>query len=184
MTDLLADEWLPGGAAARAGGGVPSSSGWFWMIRVFTAPPEGLLRDSRRQACSADRATGEGGVRVSGVRSGAQIQQYGEHAARLATRRRDAELGEDAGDVLLRGPQRDDQVVRDALVGGAGRHQLQHLTFARGQYGEWVVAASSLQQGGHDLRIDGRAAGGNPPYGAGEVLDVADPVLQQVPDTL
>ncbi len=73
----------------------------------------------------AQRKTGGLAVRgagfpgVSRVRLGAQEHQHGEHAPRLAPGRRQAELAEDARDVLLDRAQRDHELVGDALVGAA-----------------------------------------------------------------
>ena len=62
------------------------------------------------------------------------------------------------------------------------RHQLQHLALPRGQPLHRVVVASAAEQGGDDLRVDRRTAGRDPAYGVQELRDIADPVLEQVPD--
>ena len=45
-----------------------------------------------------------------------QVEQYGEHAARVVGCRGKAELAEDTGDVSLGGSECDDQTVRDAWI--------------------------------------------------------------------
>ena len=96
--------------------------------------------------------------------------------------RRDAQLGEDARDVLLDRPQRDHHRVGDPLVRVPGGHELEHLPLAGRERGERVVASSLRDQPRHDERVERRAAVGDPPHRRDELLDVADPVLQQVAD--
>src|SRR3954453_10598273 len=111
---------------AAAGGA--GASGASWMTRVLM-----VVRIGRESPTVAAAAAGRQpgnfslGGRFSGVLatrgpSGAQEQQHGEDASRLAARRRQPELAEDARDVLLDRAQRDREGVGDALVGTAGRH--------------------------------------------------------------
>src|SRR4051812_36727879 len=72
-----------------------------------------------------------------------QVRQYGEHAPVILGSRRQAELGEDARDVLLDGAQRDHEPLRDRLVRAALRHQLEHLALARRELVERIVAAAA-----------------------------------------
>ena len=61
-------------------------------------------------------------------------------------------------------------------------HQLEHLALARGELLERVVAprpTSSLTTGG----IERRAAVGHASHGRAELLQVRDPVLEEVPDS-
>ena len=99
-------------------------------------------------------------------------------------RRGQAELAEDARDVLLDRAQRDDELVGDPLVGAALGHQLEHLALARGERGERVVAPVPGEQRRDDDRVDRRAAVRDAPHGADELLDVADAVLEQVAGAL
>src|SRR5918996_2793076 len=104
------------------------------------------------------------GGRVSGglgrgPRLGAEIQQDCEHAARLAPARGQAELAEDAGDVLLDGAERDHELVCYPLVRAAFGHQFEYLALAWRQFGERIVAPTLGEQGRDDDRVDRRAAG-------------------------
>src|SRR5204862_400202 len=125
------------------------------------------------------------GGRVSGgFRSGAEEHQHREHASRLASAGGQPELPEDGRDVLLDRTQADHQLVRDALVGAAGGHQLEDLPLARRELGERVVAAPPREQRRDDDRVDGGPAVPDPLDGGDEVLHVAYAVLEQIADTL
>lgn len=60
--------------------------------------------------------------------------------------------------------------------------QCQQLPFTRGQRAQWVVPALSGEQLGDDLRIEDRPATGDPVQGVQELLDLGDPVLEQIAD--
>ena len=96
----------------------------------------------------------------------------------------DAELGEDAGDVLLDRVRGDDELLGDALVRAALGHQLEHLALARREAVERVVAAAPAEHVGDDRRVEHRAAGGDAPDGVGEAAEVGHAVLEQVADAL
>src|SRR5947207_10690128 len=103
------------------------------MTRVFIAAPLAgrdlsnlaLVIPLRKTAdpSSLGRFTGVFG-------SGAKERQHREHPARLAARRRQAELAEDARDVLLDRAEGDHEPVGDPLVRASGGHQLEHLALA------------------------------------------------------
>ncbi len=78
----------------------------------------------------------------------------------------------------------DHEAIGDPLVRQALGHQLEHLALPRRQRAERVVAALLREQGRDDDRIERRAAGADPPDRVGELVDVADPVLEQVADAL
>ena len=61
-------------------------------------------------------------------------------------------------------------------------HQLEHLPLARRQRRERIVAPPLREQRRDDHRVERRAAVGDPPHRGDELLDVADPVLEQVAD--
>src|SRR5215211_9075909 len=166
------------GSADRSCLGLPPGSSW--MMRVFIAllsacgPTERLTRYG---SAKGGRLAVRGSVFLP---SGTQVEEHGEHPPRLAARRGQPEFPEDTGDILLHRPQGDDELVRDPLVGAAPCHQLEHVPLARREAGEGVVAAPPRQQRRHDDRVERRAAIGDAPDRRYELLDVADPVLQQV----
>ena len=55
---------------------------------------------------------------------------------------------------------------------------------ARRQPGQGIVAAPTLHQGGDNLGVDGGPATAHPADRVDEPPDVADPILQEVPDAL
>ena len=78
---------------------------------------------------------------------------------------------------------RDDQRRGDGGVGPALGHQRQHLALAGGERGASVGRAGlAAEQLGHDLGVEGGAAGGDPAQRVDEVADVGHPVLEQVAD--
>src|SRR4051794_6068360 len=157
----------PRGAASpppRGGGGCapfpappllgPSPS---WITRVFISAPVVRVTTPPSRAVvpwgKGENWRFPGSVFLP-IASGTQEQQNREHAARLAARRREAELPEDARHVLLHRTQADHQRVGDPLVGAAGGHQLEHLALARSQGRERVVAPPAREQGRDDDRVD------------------------------
>src|SRR5580765_8343158 len=169
-----------------------SVSGSSWMTRVLNAISSrvpGSRSHSQAPTARIRRQTGESRGRVSGVwpfgrGSGTEVEQHSEHATRVASRRREAQLAEDRRDVLLDRAKRDHELVRDALVRSAFGHEGEHLSLTRRQLVERVLASLPREQGRDDDRIEGRAAGRDSFDGADELVEVADPVFQQVPDTL
>src|ERR687892_230020 len=94
-----------------------------WWLRVPLATSQGPEQRKMRGA----RLSGAGFLGSCDPRAllGPQEHQDGEHAPRLAARRRQRELLEDARDVLLDDADRDHELLGDALVRAAGCHQLQ-----------------------------------------------------------
>src|SRR5262245_24192411 len=84
----------------------------------------------------------------------AQDEQDGQHPSRLTPRRGQVELGEDRGDVLLHRPDRYHELVGNALVGAAGRDQLEHLALPRGQPLDRIVLSLLGEQCRDDDRVD------------------------------
>ena len=97
---------------------------------------------------------------------------------------RQAQLGEDARDVLLDCALGDEEPVADRLVRPALRHQLEHLALARRELGEWVVLAAPADELGDDGGIERRPSLSDPAHGRCELADVRHTVLEQVADTL
>src|SRR5689334_23701167 len=167
-------------------------SGSFWMMRVFIVAPW-VTAGTR----STSQSRNGGGIRyavrfigrVSGSRGGAcasaaKEHEHREHASRLAARRRQTELPEDGRDVLLHRAQGDLEPVCDPLVRAAAGHQLEHLSLPRGETRNRIVRPLPRNEGRHDDRIKCGAAACDPPHGSDELVDVTDPVLQQIPDAL
>jgi hypothetical protein len=134
---------------------------------------------SRRLACQS-----RGGFlaisREANARTRAEVEQDRQNAPRFAAAGRQSELAEDARDVLLHRPRRDDERLGDPRVGAAFGHQLENLALARRQVSQRVVPAPFREQGGDDDRIDRRPTGAEPRHGVDEVLDVRDPVFEQI----
>jgi hypothetical protein len=101
---------------------------------------------------------------------------------RRTTPRWETGLAEDAGDVLLDGALGHSHLVRDGVVRATLRHELEHLTLARGQLLQRVVAAGAAHELGNDLGIERRAAVGHAPHRLDEAVHVGHAVLQQVAD--
>ena len=72
------------------------------------------------------------------------------------------------------------ELARDRAVGAALGDQAQHLALARGEAVERAVGALAREQLGDDLGVERRAAVGDAAHGVDEVVDVHDPVLEQV----
>src|SRR5690242_2386000 len=85
-----------------------------------------------------------------------QVGEHREHAPVILLVRRQAELHEDARDVLLDRTKRDDEALGDRLVGAALRHQLEHLALARRELRHRVLAAAAAHQPSDDLRVERR----------------------------
>ena len=90
----------------------------------------------------------------------------------------EVELGQDAADVLAHGRLGDDEGARYCGIGATLRHEGKHLEFASGQPGQRIPAPP--QQLADDLGVDHRGTVGHPNQRVGELLDVADAVLEQV----
>ena len=96
--------------------------------------------------------------------------------------RRQAELPEDARDVLLDCARRDEEPLADRLVRAPLGHQLEHLGLAGSQRGDGVVPAAAPDELAHHRGVEGRASLGHALHGRTELLDVRDAVLEQVAD--
>ena len=72
--------------------------------------------------------------------------------------------------------------VGDPDVRPALGHRREDLALARREARQRVVGAVADHELGDDLRVERRAAAGDPPQGVHELADVADAVLQQVAD--
>jgi hypothetical protein len=95
-------------------------------------------------------------------------------------RRREVQLAEDGGDVLLHRTLRHDELLGDRGVRPALGHQAQHLALARRQTLERILAATPAEQQRDDLGVERGPAARHAADGVGERVDVRDAVLQQV----
>src|SRR5215213_10827873 len=120
--------------------------------------------------------------RWSPGRSGAEVGEDGQDPPVVAGRRGEAELGEDARDVLLDGAVGDDQALGDGGVAAALGHEGEDVELAGAEGGQGVGAAAAAEELGDDLGVDGRAALADPADGGQELADIGDPVLEQVAD--
>src|SRR5262249_22493073 len=125
-----------------------------------------------RSACR--RETGSGGL-------GVEVGEDGFDAAVFVGVGVQGEFGEDGVDVGLDGPYAQVQPGGDAGIGQSLCHQCQHGAFPFGQYRQRVVAASgAADQLRDDGGIHGGTTGGDAAYRIEEVVDLQDPVLEQV----
>jgi putative ABC transport system permease protein len=94
----------------------------------------------------------------------------------------EAELLEDAGDVLLDRPLAHVERARDRGVAAARGHLLQHLAFALGQPRQrrGRLARLASQQAFHDPRVQCRAPARHLVQRTHELVGVGDPFLEQV----
>ena len=95
-----------------------------------------------------------------------------------------AELGEDGRDVLLDAALAELELAADRLVRAALGDQREHLALARAERRQRAVVDGARQQLGDHLGVERGAARDHAPQHAGELLDVADAVLEQVPEPL
>src|SRR3954452_11723325 len=145
--------------------------------RPRTSPAPKWSLPSRRGFHNPHTAGSAAGVDSLGC--GLEIGEHEEDAAIVVLVRREGELREDRGDVLLHRPLGDHQPLGDGLVGAPLRDELEHFALTRRHAGKRAVLAGG-QKRRDDLGVQGRAAGGDAPERADEVLDVADAVLEQV----
>src|SRR5512132_1260898 len=114
--------------------------------------------------------------------SGAQVGEDGQDPAVVGGGGGEAELAEDAGDVLLDRALGDDQALGDGGVAAALGHEGEDVQLAGAEGGQGVGAAAAAQQLGDHLGGDGAAAA--PADGGQELGHVGHPVLEQVADAL
>src|SRR4051812_41673846 len=114
----------------------------------------------------------------------AQVGEHSEDAPMVARRRGDLQLVEDARHVLLDGGLADHERLRDPLVRLALGHRGEDVALARAQALERAGRPAATEHAPHDLRIERGAARSDAPDGVDEGVDVADPLLEQIADTL
>src|SRR3954471_3649292 len=119
-----------------------------------------------------------------GLARGPQEGEHRQHAAVVVVGRRQIELAEDVGDVLLHGARRDDHRTGDRRVGTTLGHQREHLVLARRQRPQraLVPGVAVAHQLLDDLAVQRRAAVGDAADRRHERLHVPHPLLEQVPD--
>src|SRR5215211_4185483 len=116
--------------------------------------------------------------------SGPQEREDGQDPAVVGGGGGEAELAEEAGDVLLDRALGDDQALGDGGIAAALGHQGEDVELAGAERGQRVGAAAAAEELGDDLGVDGGAALADPVDGGQELADVGDPVLEQVADAL
>ena len=89
---------------------------------------------------------------------------------------------EDRRHVLLDGALGDAEAVAAPLFERPSATSVEHVVLARGERGQPPAVGRCRQQLRDDLRIERAAAGGDAPQAAGELVDVRDAVLEQVPE--
>ena len=115
-------------------------------------------------------------------RLGLQEGDDGENATVGVGGHGEAELLEDARDVLLDAAFGQEHAGGDRRVRQPLRHQGEDLSFAGAQVADRVVAASPADELGDNARIERGAAFGHALDGGDEVGQVVDPVFQEVAD--
>src|SRR5512133_2094714 len=115
---------------------------------------------------------------------GAEEPQDGEDAAMVLGRRGQPELGEDAGHVLLHRPRRDEEPLADRLVRAALRHELENLALAGRKLLDRVISTAAADALGDHQRVERGPALGHAPDGLRELVDLRDPILEQVAEPL
>jgi hypothetical protein len=86
--------------------------------------------------------------------------------------------------MFVHGPDADVQCGGDFLVNASLAQEVEHLALARGELLQRIFVSASRKERGDDDRIDRRTAGGDAPHRRDELLDVADPIFQQISDAL
>src|SRR5215207_3284322 len=118
-------------------------SSWIWGPHEGPSQAPGEIRGL--QACAgAGMRTCPVGVSAAGRGARgpeAQVLQDGEDAAVVVVVRREAELREDGGDVLLDAAPAQLELIADRLVGAALGDQREHLALARAERRERSVVA-------------------------------------------
>ena len=102
----------------------------------------------------------------------------------IVGRGRKPELREDAADVRLDGLRADHELLADAVVRAALRHQAEHFALARAEIGERILFTTAAEKLAYDLRVDGRAAVRHAPHRVEELVDLEHAVFQQVTEPL
>jgi hypothetical protein len=93
---------------------------------------------------------------------------------------RQAEFGEDAGDVLLDRPLRDHKLLGYGSVAATFCHEFEHLVLPGSQHGEWIVYSPAPQHLRDDLWIERRAPLCDSTYRICEAFKVVDAVFDEV----
>jgi hypothetical protein len=111
------------------------------------------------------------------------LAQKGEHcedATMVLVAVVDAELGQDAANVCLDGAVGQPELAGDPHVGAAFGHEREHVAFSRRERLEGVVVSTWADQSCDDFGVECSPTGGDATQGVEEVVDVEDPVLEQI----
>jgi EmrB/QacA subfamily drug resistance transporter len=119
-------------------------------------------------------------VALSAPLAGVKKDQHGQHPAVDVVGPRQAQLHQDAADVLFHGPLGHPELAANAGVRQAFGHQRQHLALARRQRIQRVIGAPGRDELLDEQRIHHRAPPHDPVERLDEVGHVGDPALEQV----
>ena len=95
---------------------------------------------------------------------------------------RQLELREDVGDVCLDGLRGKEEPIADRLVRASFGHEREDFALPFRQVVERDSCPAASHELRDDLRIDHGAAPSDPPDGVGEVVEVLDPILEEIAD--
>src|SRR6266496_2636266 len=163
------------------------------LLMVWLASRSGALSMRTRLGAAASRrnvgarkpAVWEAAVLLPcGLAAGVEEGHDREHASVVVGAGRQVQLRHHALDVLFDRALADPEVVGDADVRSALRHQAKNVAFARGQVGKRVAPAPSPHQLLDQRRIDHATALDDPLDGVDELVAVADAILEQVADAV
>lgn len=97
---------------------------------------------------------------------------------------RQPELGQDVPDVFFDRSFGEPELGGDAGIRATFGHQRQHLSLARGEVFERIVAATSLDQRLDETRVNNGSARRDPSQRVDELVHVQDATLEQVADPI
>jgi hypothetical protein len=104
-------------------------------------------------------------------------------ASVLGRVRGNVQLPEDAPHVGFDGLLGDVESMRDAAIAPSLGDEREHLELPIGELRQWIIDDRRLDQLRNKRLIDDRAPLGDEPERVGQLLDVRDAVLQEIPDT-
>src|SRR4051794_31732517 len=150
------------------------------VLRAISASDGASSRFEPRYLITAATLRGGAASPISSL----QVCEYGQDAAVIFGCLGQSQLLEDAGDVFFDGAFGHHHPLRDAGIGAALGHQLQHLALTRRQLRQRIIAAVASHQLTDNRRIQRATTLPHPPHRSGELVDIRHTILQQVADTL
>src|SRR5215204_2826520 len=144
---------------------------WSSLGSVWRTPATLWAAARRHIGAAADR-----GYALALIARAAQVGEHGEDAAVAVLALRDVELAQHMADVRLDRALAEEQPLGDPAVGQPLGHQSEDLPLALGELGERPVGARRRDEPPDDLRVERRAAAGNPLGRREELLHLEDAV--------